>query len=97
MLIFYFVFIHTRYLTSGKLGYNSPDSDAIGFTVSDRDLKASNAIVLAAFEAYPYVSITTATGPLLEIPLMLLLVRLQLGGEQRMNVSKRICSIEVSE
>ncbi len=81
MLTFYFVLFHVGYYLSRKLGRNYPDATAIGFTVSARDFEVSIAIALAAFGAYPYVGITTAIGPLLEIPLMLLLVWIQLRRE----------------
>ena len=97
MLIFYFVLFHTGYFTSRKLGYNYPDSTAIGFTVSARDFEVSIAIALAAFSAYPYVAITTAIGPLLEIPLMLFLVWIQLGREQRVPVPVGNFSSEVAK
>lgn len=83
MLIFYFILFHTGYLTSKRAGYSYPDATAIGFTVSARDFEVSIAIALAAFASYPYVAITTAIGPLLEIPLMLFLVWVQLGREQK--------------
>lgn len=97
MLIFYFVLFHTGYFTSRKFGHDYPDSTAIGFTVSARDFEVSIAIAVAAFAAYPYVAITTAIGPLLEIPLMLLLVRIQLGREQVMGASKSIGLAEVGK
>ncbi len=82
MLSFYFLLFHVGYFTSRKTGYNYADSTAIGFTVSARDFEVSIAIAIAAFSAYPYVAITTAIGPLLEIPLMLFLVWMQLGREK---------------
>lgn len=97
MLIFYFALFHFGYLTSRRLGYNYPDSTAIGFTVSARDFEVSIAIALAAFAAYPYVAITTAIGPLLEIPLMLLLVWIQLGREQKVGVTRKYGTTTVSK
>jgi Arsenite efflux pump ACR3 and related permeases len=97
MLIFYFVLFHSGYLTSRKLGHDYQDSTAIGFTVSARDFEVSIAIAVSAFAAYPYVAITTAIGPLLEIPLMLLLVWIQLGREQVMSASKTFGLTEVSK
>ena len=85
MLIFYFVLFHAGYFTSKKLGYNYPDSTAIGFSVSARNFEVSIAIALAAFAMYPYVGITTTIGPLLEIPLMLLLVWMQLRRRDKVN------------
>ncbi|MEM0160054.1 MAG: bile acid:sodium symporter, partial [Candidatus Micrarchaeaceae archaeon] len=97
MLIFYFVLFHLGYLTSRKMGYNYSDSTAIGFSVSARNFEVSIAIALAAFTVYPYVAITTAVGPLLEIPLMLLLVWAQLRRDQRKNISKMTGLIEVTK
>ncbi|MGC8645354.1 MAG: arsenic resistance protein [Thermoplasmata archaeon] len=94
MLTFYFVLFHVGYLFSRKLGHSYSDSTAIGFTVSARDFEVSIAIALAAFSAYPYVGITTAIGPLLEIPLMLLLVWIQLRREKDINVSGHLSNME---
>jgi ACR3 family arsenite transporter len=97
MLIFYFLLFQTGYLTSRRLGHDYPDSTAIGFTVSARDFEVSIAIAIAAFAVYPYVAITTAIGPLLEIPLMLFLVWVQLGREQRINTAKKLSSMEIGK
>ncbi len=97
MLIFYFLLFQTGYLTSRRVGHDYPDSTAIGFTVSARDFEVSIAIAIAAFSVYPYVAITTAIGPLLEIPLMLFLVWVQLGREQRINTAKQLTSMEMSK
>lgn len=83
MLSFYFVLFHVGYITARRAKFDYPDSTAIGFTVSARDFEVSIAIAIVAFAAYPYVVLTTAIGPLLEIPLMLLLVWLQLSRRSR--------------
>jgi len=85
MLTFYFVLFHVGYFTARRARYDYPDSTAIGFTVSARDFEVSIAIAVAAFSAYPYVAVTTAIGPLLEIPLMLFLVWIQ--GKREMNIN----------
>ncbi|PLC65882.1 hypothetical protein B7L70_09905 [Vulcanisaeta sp. EB80] len=78
MLTFYFVLFHIGYYTSRKLGYNYADSTAIGYSVAARDFEVAIAIAVTAFAKYAFVPIITAIGPLLEIPLMLLLVWVQL-------------------
>jgi len=78
MLTFYFVLFHIGYYTSRKLGYNYADSTAIGYSVAARDFEVSIAIAVTAFAKYTFVPIITAIGPLLEIPLMLILVWVQL-------------------
>jgi len=78
MLSFYFILFHIGYFTAKKLRYNYQDSTAIGYTVSARDFEVAIAIAIVAFAKYPFVPIVTAIGPLLEIPLMLVLVWMQL-------------------
>lgn len=86
MVAFYFVLFHVGYFTARRARYDYPDSTAIGFTVSARDFEVSIAIAVVAFSSYPYVAVTTAIGPLLEIPLMLFLVWIQLGRESKHKV-----------
>ncbi len=81
MLTFYFLLFHTGYFAARRARYDYPDSTAIGFTVSARDFEVSIAIAVAAFSSYHYVIVTTAIGPLLEIPLMLFLVWIQTKRE----------------
>ncbi|MEM3675475.1 MAG: bile acid:sodium symporter [Thermoplasmataceae archaeon] len=78
MLIFYFLLFNIGYFTSRKLRMNYEDSTAVGYSVAARDFEVSIAIAIIAFSAFPFVPIVTAIGPLLEIPLMLLLVSVQL-------------------
>ncbi len=88
MIAFYFVLFHVGYFAAKRTKYSYSDSTAIGFTVSARDFEVSIAIAVAAFSSYPYVAVTTAIGPLLEIPLMLFLVWIQLGRENKHEVVK---------
>lgn len=84
MLTFYFVLFHIGYFASRKLGFNYEDATAIGYSVAARDFEVSIAIALVAFASYTYVPITTAIGPLLEIPLMLMLVAVQLNRRKKL-------------
>lgn len=84
MLSFYFLLFNVGYLTARKLKFNYEDSTSIGYTVAARDFEVSIAIAITAFSAYPFVPIVTAIGPLLEIPLMLLLVMAQLRRKRKM-------------
>lgn len=84
MLTFYFILLHIGYFVSHKLNFNYADSTAIGFSVSARHFEISIAIAISAFSIYPFVVITTAIGPLLEIPLMLIIVWIQLNRKRRL-------------
>ncbi len=86
MILFYFILFHVGYFTSRRLKYKYEDSTAIGFTVAARDFEVSIAIAIVAFSAYPFVAITTAIGPLLEIPLMLILVSMQVIRRDRIQM-----------
>ncbi|MDP8012458.1 MAG: bile acid:sodium symporter [Thermoplasmata archaeon] len=86
MLTFYFILFHIGYFVSRKLNFNYADSTAIGFSVSARDFEISIAIAISAFSIYPFVVITTAIGPLLEIPLMLIIVWIQLNRKRRFEI-----------
>ncbi|MEM0167836.1 MAG: bile acid:sodium symporter [Thermoplasmatales archaeon] len=97
MLTFYFTLFHVGYFISRKLGRNYEDATTVGFTVSARDFEVSIAIALSAFSIYPYVGITTAIGPLLEIPLMLLLVFMQLRRQRSINMEKNINNLVVTK
>lgn len=93
MLTFYFVLFHVGYFSARKARYNYEDSTSIGFTVSARDFEVSIAIAVAAFSSYPYVAVTTAIGPLLEIPLMLFLVWIQTNRETKINAIKELVGV----
>ncbi len=84
MLTFYFLLFHIGYYISRKLKYNYEDATAIGYTVAARDFEIAIAIALVAFASYTYVPIITAIGPLLEIPLMLMLVAVQLNRRKKL-------------
>ena len=97
MLTFYFVLFHLGYFAARKAKFDYQDSTAIGFTVSARDFEISIAIALVAFSAYPYVAVTTAIGPLLEIPLMLMLVWVQLSRRSKIIRIERRVELSVNE
>ncbi len=87
MFIFYLILFHIGYFVSRKLNFNYADSTAIGYSVSARDFEISIAIAISAFSIYPFVVITTAIGPLLEIPLMLIIVWIQLNRKRHFETS----------
>jgi len=69
---------------SRKLKYNYEDATAIGYIVAARDFEVAIAIALVAFASYTYVQIINVIGPLLEIPLMLMLVAVQLNRRKKL-------------
>jgi ACR3 family arsenite transporter len=60
------------YITAWKMGLNYKDSVAVGFNATGRDFEIAIAIAITAFN--PTVALATVIGPLIEVPVMLLLV-----------------------
>ena len=72
MIIFFWTMFALAYLTSWKLGLNYMDSVAVAFNSTGRDFEIAIAIAITAFS--PAVALATVVGPLIEVPVMLVLV-----------------------
>lgn len=72
MTIFFWSIFPVVYLTSRKLGLNYEDSVACAFNSTGRDFEIAIAIAITAFN--PTVALATVVGPLIEVPIMLVLV-----------------------
>ncbi len=72
MTLFFWVMFAVVYLTSWKLGLNYKDSVAVAFNSTGRDFEIAIAIAITAFN--PAVALATVIGPLIEVPVMLVLV-----------------------
>jgi ACR3 family arsenite transporter len=72
MTIFFWAMFITVYLTSWKLGFTYEDSVAVAFNSTGRDFEIAIAIAITAFN--PAVALGTVVGPLIEVPVMLVLV-----------------------
>jgi ACR3 family arsenite transporter len=70
-IFFWFMFV-VVYLVSWKLGINYKDSVAVAFNSTGRDFEIAIAIAITAFN--PTVALATVVGPLIEVPVMLVLV-----------------------
>jgi ACR3 family arsenite transporter len=77
------------YLVSWKLGLNYEDSVAVAFNSTGRDFEIAIAIAITAFS--PAVALATVVGPLIEVPVMLVLVWAARNSRERLfRKSKRI-------
>ncbi|GBE33190.1 sodium Bile acid symporter family protein [bacterium BMS3Bbin05] len=72
MTIFFWVMFVAVYLTGWKLGLDYKDAVAVGFNGTGRDFEIAIAIAITAFS--PAVALATVIGPLIEVPVMLVLV-----------------------
>jgi len=72
MTLFFWVMFVVVYLVGWKLGFNYQDAVAVGFNSTGRDFEIAIAIAITAFN--PTVALATVVGPLIEVPVMLVLV-----------------------
>ncbi|MGB7293808.1 MAG: arsenic resistance protein [Thermodesulfobacteriota bacterium] len=70
-LFFWSIFI-AAYLVGWKLGFDYEDATAVAFNSTGRDFEIAIAIAITAFN--PTVALATVIGPLIEVPVMLVLV-----------------------
>lgn len=72
MVLFFWTMFGVVYLVSWKLGLDYEDSVAVAFNSTGRDFEIAIAIAITAFS--PTVALATVVGPLIEVPVMLVLV-----------------------
>ena len=82
MTLFFWVLFTAVYLVSWKLGLNYQDSVAVAFNSTGRDFEIAIAIAITAFN--PTVALATVIGPLIEVPVMLVLVWFAKQTESRL-------------
>lgn len=76
LTLFFFTLYVLVFFVARRFGQGYGDSTAIAYNATGRNFELAIAIAITAFSAQPLVAAATAIGPLLEVPLMLLLVRL---------------------
>lgn len=72
MTLFFWTMFVVVYLSCWKLNLNYEDAVAVGFNSTGRDFEIAIAIAITAFN--PTVALATVIGPLIEVPVMLVLV-----------------------
>jgi ACR3 family arsenite transporter len=72
MTLFFWSIFVVVYLAGWKLGFNYKDATAVAFNSTGRDFEIAIAIAITAFN--PTVALATVVGPLIEVPVMLVLV-----------------------
>lgn len=72
MTLFFWSMFIIVYLVGWKLGFTYEDATAVAFNSTGRDFEIAIAIGITAFN--PTVALATVVGPLIEVPVMLVLV-----------------------
>src|SRR5512137_2966592 len=82
VILFFFLLYNLVFHTCRKLGYNYEDSSTMGFHCTGRNFELAIAIALTAFITMPMVAVSTVVGPLIEIPVMLIIVWMSLRARK---------------
>ncbi|MCI0717420.1 MAG: arsenic resistance protein [Acidobacteria bacterium] len=72
MTLFFWTMFIVVYLLGSRMGFSYEDSVAVAFNSTGRDFEIAIAIAITAFN--PSVALATVVGPLIEVPVMLVLV-----------------------
>ena len=72
MTLFFWTMFIVVYLVGWRLGFSYEDAVAVAFNSTGRDFEIAIAIAITAFN--PAVALATVVGPLIEVPVMLVLV-----------------------
>ena len=80
MIMFFLIMFFVVLFVGWRLRFSYPDAVAVAFSATGRDFEIAIAIAITAFS--PTVALATVVGPLIEVPVMLLLVwaAMRLGG-----------------
>jgi ACR3 family arsenite transporter len=81
--LFFFLLFNLVYFTTERVGYNPQDCSTMAFHCTGRNFELAIAIALTAFASMPMVAVSTVVGPLIEIPVMLVLVKIALRRKKR--------------
>ena len=84
MTLFFWTMFIVVYLVGWRMGFSYEDSVAVAFNSTGRDFEIAIAIAITAFN--PTVALATVVGPLIEVPVMLVLVWLARGTRKRLFV-----------
>lgn len=74
LALFFVTLYAIVFFVSRALGQDYENSTAVAFNATGRNFELAIAIAVTAFAAQPLVAVSTAIGPLIEVPLMLAIV-----------------------
>ena len=76
LIIYFLIMFLTTYISSKKFGVGRESAITLAFTSASNNFELAIAISIATFGVHSPVALAAVVGPLVEVPVMLLLVRL---------------------
>jgi arsenite transporter len=86
-IIYFFIMWFITFFTAKKLGANYEQSVAVSFSAASNDFELAIAVAIAIFGIESSQAFATVIGPLIEVPVMILLVNI--ASRLKKNYSKR--------
>ncbi len=92
LTIYFIVMWFVTYWFSKKLKSNHAEATAVSFTAASNDFELAIAVAVAIFGINSMQAFATVIGPLIEVPVMLLLVNVARAFERKAQLAKSCCS-----
>ncbi len=92
LTIYFIVMWFVTYWFSRKLRSNHAEATAVSFTAASNDFELAIAVAVAIFGINSAQAFATVIGPLIEVPVMLLLVNVAKAFQKKVEIVKPCCS-----
>ena len=92
LTIYFIVMWFVTYWFSKKLKSNHAEATAVSFTAASNDFELAIAVAVAIFGINSMQAFATVIGPLIEVPVMLLLVNVARAFQKKAELVKSCCS-----
>ncbi len=91
LTVYFIVMWFVTYWFSKKLKSNHAEATAVSFTAASNDFELAIAVAVAIFGINSAQAFATVIGPLIEVPVMLLLVNVARAFQKRVELAKPCC------
>ena len=83
LIIYFLIMWFSTFFIARRMGANYPKTTAVSFTASSNDFELAIAVAIAIFGIHSNEAFATVIGPLIEVPVLILLVNVALNFRRR--------------